>query len=532
MNKEISVMKKALTLSILLFCFFIQAVAAQQVWQGNAAVIRRGGFETSGLFAASNSFPKNTKIEVVNLENGKVVTVTVVKRIDDGSNVFLLLSSEAADKLDMEYNDVIRVKTTLLGGYGTDIAGLPGDLPYNPDEDINPAAGAPDEYYVEKNQTTTETHETTQAENSQPTNEHPQNTETTQTTEIPPETTKDQIADRNPQKDLYTTPHEDKSITVYDRPQAEKEDTRLSNKNVELKEAQVAQGEKPTTSSINKPTPKKEQVNTVLAEAELPLKEETAATTDINKPSPEKENVTAVLPAATPPGHEEATVEEMAKTSPETAEVDVGKLETPGIEEKEKPTVSEMAKVTPEKEELVYSSLITPEVEQKEKPDVEEVANAQKSKEEIILGELNTPNVEQKEKPSLEDVNKVNTPEQTELALVPTNPRPPSKETITETTQQTTTHEIPPEVEVTTSTVLLKNKYYCQIGAYQKQDIAEKVAKTYTSYPTNVVATQTGNTRMYKVLIGPLNKDESGAVLYWFRAKGHRDAFLKYIKDK
>ncbi len=493
-------MKKALALGILLFCFFIQVVAAQQVWQGNAAVIRRGGFETSGLFAASDSFPKNTKIEVVNLENGKTVTVTVVKRIDDGSNVFLLLSTEAADKLNMNYNDVIRVKTTLLGGYGTDIAGLPGDLPYNPDEDINPAAGAPEEYQVEKNQTVTENHETTQAENTQPTNEHP---ETNQTTEIPPETvkTKDQIADRNPQKDLYTTPHEDKSISVYDRPQAEKEKTRLSNKNVELKEAQVAQGEKPTTSSINKPTPKKEQVNTVLAEAELPLKEETATTTDINKPSPEKENVTATLPAATPPGHEEATV-------------------------------SEMAGVKPEKEELVYSSLNTPEVEQKEKPSVEEMANTEKSKEELILGELNSPNVEEKEKPSLEDVNKVKTPEQTELALVPTNPRPPSKEKVTQTTQQTTTHEIPPQVEITTSTVLLKNKYYCQIGAYQKQEIAERVAKIYTSYPTNVVAMQAGNTRMYKVLIGPLNKDESGAVLYWFKAKGHSDAFLKYIKDK
>jgi len=47
----------------------------------------------------------------------------------------------------------------------------------------------------------------------------------------------------------------------------------------------------------------------------------------------------------------------------------------------------------------------------------------------------------------------------------------------------------------------------------------------------NVVATQTGSKKIYKVLIGPLNKDESGAVLYWFKAKGHRDAFLKYIRE-
>jgi hypothetical protein len=32
---------------------------------------------------------------------------------------------------------------------------------------------------------------------------------------------------------------------------------------------------------------------------------------------------------------------------------------------------------------------------------------------------------------------------------------------------------------------------------------------------------------MYKVLLGPLGRDESGSVLYSVRARGYKDAFLR-----
>jgi hypothetical protein len=524
-------MKKLVFFSLMLFLFVIMPLFSEQIWQGNAAVIRRGGFETSGLYAASNSFPKNTQIEVMNLENGKVVTVTVLKRIEDDSNVFLLLSTDAAEKLDMEYNDVIRVKTKILAGYGTDIAGLPGDLPYNPDEDINPAAGAPDEYDVNgtgeaetvtTNGETTDTHVITTTTNGETTNG---------TTQIVPETEKDAIADRNPQKELFTKPHEDTSVIVYDRTAAEKEDAALTDKDIVLKDAEVEAEETPSTHAITKPEADREEVTAVLAEADLPLDEDKATAHDINKPYPDKEDVTATLPPADPPGHEDATVEELARTTPESSEFVYGDLQTPDIEDQEKPTVDELANVEPVKEELIYSDLKSPEVQDSERPTVEELADAERTDEEFILSDLNAPDVEDKERPDLEDVNRIDAPERTELVLVPTDPRPPSETgTITETNGNGT--EVTPDgVEVTTSTVLFKEKYYLQIGAYKKKDIAEKVAKSYTTYPMNIVATHTGRDTMYKVLIGPLNKDEGGAVLYWFKAKGHRDAFLKYIKE-
>jgi hypothetical protein len=526
-------MKKLGFFTLFLCLFFMYPLFSEQIWQGNAAVIRRGGFETSGLYAASNSFPKNTKIEVMNLENGKVVTVTVLKRIEDDSNVFLLLSTDAAEKLDMEYNDVIRVKTKILAGYGTDIVGLPGDLPYNPDEDINPAAGAPDEYDVNGTgeTSTTETFPT----NGQTTDTHvitpPTDGEKTNgTTQIVPETEKDAIADRNPQKELFTTPHEDTSVMVYERAEADKQDASLTDKDIVLKDAEVEAEEKPSTHAITKPEADREEVTTVLAEADLPLEEETATAHDINKPYPDKEDVTAALPTAEPPGHEDAAVTEIARTTPESSEFVYGDLETPGIEDQEKPTVDEMAGVEPVREELIYSDIKTPEIEEKEKATVEELASAERTDEEFILSDLNAPDVEEKERPDLEDVNRIDAPERTELVLVPTDPRPPTEAAITETDGNGT--EVTPDgVEVTTSTVLFKDKYYLQIGAYKKKEIAEKVAKSYTRYPMNIVATHSGRDTMYKVLIGPLTKDEGGAVLYWFKAKGHRDAFLKYIKE-
>ncbi len=496
-------MKKLVFFSLLLFLFFINTLASEQIWQGNAAVIRRGGFETSGLYAASNSFPKNTKIEVMNLENGNVVTVTVLKRIDGDSNVFILLSTDAAEKLEMGYNDVIRVKTKILAGYGTDIAGLPGDLPYNPDEDINPAAGAPDEYDVNGTGETSTTETVT-------TNGHttdaqvittPANGDkTNETAQIVPENEKDAIADRNPQKELFTTPHEDTSVIVYDRATADKDDTSLTDKDIVLKDAEVGDEEKPSTHAITKPQAEREEVTTVLAEADLPLKKEEATAHDINKPYPDKEDVTAALPTAEAPGHEDATVEELAN-------------------------------VEPVKEELIYSDLMTPDIQEKERPTIEELADAERTEEDFILSDLNAPDVEEKERPNLEDVNRIDAPERSELVLVPTDPRPPTEETAITETNGSQTEITPDGVEVTTSTVLFKEKYYLQIGAYKKKEIAERVAKSYTIYPMNIVATHTGKDTMYKVIIGPLTKDEGGAVLYWFKAKGHRDAFLKYIKE-
>ncbi len=135
---------RRIMLSFLLSFCALSTITSQEVWEGTAAQIRPGEFTTPGFFAASNSFPKNSTIEIENLETGKQVKVTVLKRIEQSVNIFLLVSAKAAAALGIGPSEVIRVKSRLTAGSLMPMAGLPDDLPYNPDPDIDPTVAIPE----------------------------------------------------------------------------------------------------------------------------------------------------------------------------------------------------------------------------------------------------------------------------------------------------------------------------------------------------------------------------------------------------
>ena len=104
---------------LLLFLTFVllppaPATAQDSSWEGNAAVVRKGQFASAGLFAASDSFPQGTLLQVENPQTGKAVQVTVVERINGKATVFLLLSEQAAAVLGLPSSEVIRVKARVL----------------------------------------------------------------------------------------------------------------------------------------------------------------------------------------------------------------------------------------------------------------------------------------------------------------------------------------------------------------------------------------------------------------------------------
>jgi cell division septation protein DedD len=99
--------------------------------------------------------------------------------------------------------------------------------------------------------------------------------------------------------------------------------------------------------------------------------------------------------------------------------------------------------------------------------------------------------------------------------------------------------EAPPAVAVVPSTpseaasTLVRKSFYLQLGAYSTRNLAEKLASqvsTYARYSVEILPTSAGAAPLYKVLIGPLNRDESGTLLYQFRARGFRDAFVQYVE--
>ena len=70
--------------------------------------------------------------------------------------------------------------------------------------------------------------------------------------------------------------------------------------------------------------------------------------------------------------------------------------------------------------------------------------------------------------------------------------------------------------------------YYIQIAVLANEDNINNLIDKYNKYPIILLPREGGSG--YKVLVGPLNKDEYGSVLEKFRAFGFKDAFLKKIK--
>ena len=73
---------------------------------------------------------------------------------------------------------------------------------------------------------------------------------------------------------------------------------------------------------------------------------------------------------------------------------------------------------------------------------------------------------------------------------------------------------------------LPEDKYYVQIATYSKYENMEAVVKKYgKNYP--IVVYQPSGRSDYQVMIGGLNKDEYAIVLERFRKAGYKDAFLR-----
>ena len=191
------------------------------------------------------------------------------------------------------------------------------------------------------------------------------------------------------------------------------------------------------------------------------------------------------------------------------------------------------------------------------------------------------PEPEKEEVPDVHDGFKVvETPDQeVELALVPAEPRPPEpridavelasaetepesddvrvesvsepeieKEdtvvTVVETAEVVETVETVDTVEVAEvdktdvtaeesadipiTTALSTEYYYLQLAAFTEELTAVNLYKSLSAvYPVTVFKSADVERPVFRILLGPLSQDESGVLLYTFRAKGYKDAFVR-----
>lgn len=126
--------------------------AVWAVWEGNAGVGSAGNFPGSGMYALSDMFPKNTLVDIQNLETGLSVRAVVVG-LSGVPGLVASVSPEVAESLNIKEGSVSRVRIFVPSDTSeVTVDGFTGpvnDSIDSNDPDVNPAAFVASEYPLE-----------------------------------------------------------------------------------------------------------------------------------------------------------------------------------------------------------------------------------------------------------------------------------------------------------------------------------------------------------------------------------------------
>jgi len=440
---------------LLALCLCAAAAFAQQNWQGNAAIARRGEFSAPGLFAASNAFPENTPILVRNPQSGQSVQVTVAQRIPGAGSIFLLLSEEAGTQIGLTGSEVIRVRANVVSSLGKGLSESLQEEAYSADPDLNPPISIAEEQLPAGPETTSE-------EQVQP--EAP--------VEVAQEPTPDQVESIDSEETAESVGEQAARPEVAEQPAEEEE---------------VVEAEAPAAPKEIEKTPEEKRLEE-LADR-IPQKQ-------LYMP-PRQQEIYALAPE---PSEAEEIEEEIAEVV----------VEEEAVIEPEAPQVSML--VPPEEQEDLDVALPGPEAVEPEKPSPEGSR--------LPVPEEESPLTMEPEEPPF-------TAEDIEVAEVvePLVEEEPVAEIAMAESPPT------PEEQMILSEILPSSSYFVQLGAYSTRGLAEKLAGNFTqTYSVTILPASSGGRQFYKVLVGPLNVDESGTLLYQFRSRGFKDAFIQYVE--
>jgi hypothetical protein len=452
---------------------------AEEFWEGNAAVIRRGVFDDPGLYAASDSFPRNSLILVENIQSGKQVEVTILKRIDGSSNVFLLLSEQAAAEIGLASDEVLPVRARITLTPPGSVIGLPDDLPENPDQDINPSAAVP------------------------------QLAAPAESLEDLPEAPPIPVAEAPVAAEAASTDLAADSAGEEAQAVAETEEV---GEAAEAAEATLSEeAEEPAAGQLSPEEQRLARVSSRLPQKQVympprederyiaaPLQEEPGPDVALAAASGEAE------PAAEPVIEEAEEVEETAEAAAdlslaaaaesEAAEPD---LDMPGLDQIEPRETRGLEAQPAPRAEIVSGPAPVPAL-----------PAATTAAEEPAVAE---PATESEEEP-FQLAELFEQPPETPPAAV----RTPEQDSVPE-----------PAGDLPLVDALPPASYFLQLAAFSGRGRAEKlVSDLQPTYTVAVLPVMRQNRQLYKVLIGPLNQEESGTLLYRFRSLGYKDAFI------
>jgi hypothetical protein len=93
-----------------ILCVLVSWLAiGASVWEGTAAIAPTGTLPEGGYFAATNSFPKNTVVDITNIENNLTIRVVVASGLDS-PGLLAVLSRNAAKAIGLADRGVGRIR--------------------------------------------------------------------------------------------------------------------------------------------------------------------------------------------------------------------------------------------------------------------------------------------------------------------------------------------------------------------------------------------------------------------------------------
>ncbi|MDR2741437.1 MAG: SPOR domain-containing protein [Treponema sp.] len=102
---------KKLILAVTAVIIAVICVSAS-IWEGAAAVSIGGELPEGGYYAATKSFPRNTVVDITNLETGKSVRAIVAAGLDS-PGLLAILSKEAAELIGIQTRSIGRIRMTM-----------------------------------------------------------------------------------------------------------------------------------------------------------------------------------------------------------------------------------------------------------------------------------------------------------------------------------------------------------------------------------------------------------------------------------
>jgi cell division septation protein DedD len=454
--------RRNLLLCAIAALMFIPLSATWAVWEGNAGIAAASEFPGSGMYAKSDMFPKNTIVEIQNLETGSVVRA-VITGSSGVPGLVAVLSPDAAAALNIASGSVSRVRISTPSpvaekpAAGT-VAAANGNE--NRDPDVNPAVAA----------------ETAA----------PVNLETVTTAPADPLVPLAAVA----------------PVAVAGTPAAASE-TPVSAPEITAKDESSDTESSPAEAApeVAATEPAAPVAAVVTATEVAPEASESAAVVPADSAEPEVPTAPATVsvsdevPPVTESTSSSVVYDEPAIAAVEPAPASADESEVTLVTASENPPVAVPAAETAEMPEAV--------------PVAEPVAPAPVA--------VETP---------------VPTVPVAEVEPVPAAPVAPVVETKKPETvmAKPAVKTVPAASDVPIAATLAKG-IYVQIASYSEAANVRKLIDAYgKKYPLSIERGSGKSGEVMKVLIGPVKKDEYGAVLERFKQLGFKDAFVKKVQ--